>query len=156
MTRLARLAALIAAPLAVSSCSDPAPLYVDQAWVQLNANPQAPSSGYFTIHGGPEAVQLRDVRTEGALRIEMHDNAMKDGKMTMTPLAAVDVPAGTKVAFAPGGKHLMIFGINPAVAEEGKISLMFLFSNGDRLPVDATIKTAGGDTAPMNAMDHAH
>ena len=156
MMRLASFTAILAAPFALSSCADPAPLYVDQAWVQLNANPDAPSAGYFTVHGGPESVALRDVRTEGALRIEMHESRMQDGVMTMAPIPSVDVPAQTKLAFAPGGKHLMIYGINPAVVKEGKMSLMFIFSNGDRLPVDAAIKAVGAGSAPMNGMDHAH
>lgn len=157
--RLIHLATL-AAPFALAACADPAPLYVDQAWVQLNANPKAPSSGYFTIHGGPEDVTLRSVQTEGAINIEMHDSVMKDGMMTMTPIDSVAVPAKTKVAFAPGGKHLMIFSINPAVVKAGKMTIMFIFSNGDRLPVDATIRSAGGGAAPhdmgaMNHMEHA-
>lgn len=152
--RLLHFAAVLAAPFALAACADPAPLYVDQAWIKLNPNPEAPSGGYFTIHGGPEAVALRGVRTEGALRIEMHDNVMKDGMMTMVPIDSVEVPAETKVAFAPGGKHLMIYGVNPAVVKEGKLSLMFIFSNGDRLPVDAVIQKAGADDAPMNGMDH--
>ncbi|MCH4151664.1 MAG: copper chaperone PCu(A)C [Sphingobium sp.] len=159
--RLIRLAAL-AAPLALAACADPAPLYVDQAWVQLNANPDAPSAGYFTIHGGPETVTLRSIQTEGAIKIEMHDSVMKDGMMTMAPIDSVAVPAKTKVAFAPGGKHLMLFSINPAVVKSGKLGLMFIFSNGDRLPVDATIKAAGGtnggdhDMGHMNSADHAN
>lgn len=156
--RIVRLAAILATPFALSACADPAPLYVDQAWVQLNANPKAPSAGYFTIHGGPEAVTLRAIQTEGALRIEMHENVMKDGMMTMIPLDSVAVPAQTKVAFAPGGKHLMIFGVNPAVVEAGKLTMTMFFSNGDRILVDAAIKPAGtaGDPAAMNGMDHAH
>lgn len=154
--RLLHFAAILATPLALAACADPAPLYVDQAWIKLNANPEAPSSGYFMIHGGPEAVTLRGVRTEGALRIEMHDNVMKNGMMTMVPIDSVEVPAETKVAFAPGGKHLMIYGVNPAVVKEGKLSLMFIFSNGDRLPVDAVIQKAGAAEAPMNGTEHKH
>ena len=35
--------------------------------------------------------------------------------MTMTPLGQVSVPAGAAVAFAPGGKHLMLFDVAPQV-----------------------------------------
>lgn len=162
------LLAALAAPFALVACADPAPLYVDQAWVQLNANPKAPSAGYFVIHGGPEPVTLRSVQTEGAINIEMHNNMTKDGMMTMAPIDSVEIPAKTKVAFAPGGKHLMLFDINPAVVKAGKIGLMFIFSNGDRLPVDAVIKPAGGTALGgadhdmgnkamvMNHMDHAN
>lgn len=135
----------LAAPFALVSCADPAPLYVDQAWIRLNPNPAGPAAGYLVIHGGEEPVKLLRVSSEGAMRIEMHESAMKDGMMTMKPVENVDVPAKTEVKFAPGGKHLMIYDINPAYLEAGKLTMTMLFSNGDRLIVDAAIQKGGGD-----------
>ena len=42
----------LAAPLALAGCGDPAPSYVDQAWVRLSPNKDTPSAGYFVAHGG--------------------------------------------------------------------------------------------------------
>lgn len=146
-----------AAPLLLAACSDPPPLYVDQAWVRISPNPDTPSAGYFTVHGGEAAVQLRDVITDRALRVEMHESLHKNGKMTMQPIDSVDIPAKTEVAFAPGGKHLMLFGVNPTAVTQGKIPLTFLFSNGDRIIVDAAVQKAGaqapktGDAAEHGA-----
>ncbi|MGD9809763.1 MAG: copper chaperone PCu(A)C [Sphingobium sp.] len=150
--RLTSAVALFAAPFALVSCADPAPLYVDQAWVKTNANPEAPAAGYFTVHGGEQAVKLLRVTTDGALRVEMHESVMKDGMMTMEPMDSVDIPAKTDVKFAPGGKHVMLFGLNPAVAETGKLTFTMLFSNGDRLIVDAPIQQAGTDAGAMGNM----
>ena len=136
------------ASLALASCADPDPLYVDQAWIRLSAQPANPSSGYFVIHGGPEAVTLRSVTTEGAQRVEMHESMMAEGGvMSMKPVDSIAVPAGGKVAFAPGGKHLMIWAINPAIVKAGKLPMTFFFSNGDRLIVEAVIRQPG-DAAP--------
>lgn len=126
------------AGLVLAGCEDK-PLYVDKAWVRLNANAEAPAAGYFTIHGGSSPVTLRDVTTDGAVRVEMHDSQMKDGMMSMTPIKTVDVEKGQTVNFAPGGKHLMLWSINPTVIARGKITLTFIFSNGDRILVDAPI-----------------
>ncbi|MBB6122373.1 copper chaperone PCu(A)C [Sphingobium subterraneum] len=143
-----RFLAAFCAPFALASCADPDPLYVDQAWVGLSAQPNNPSSGYFVIHGGPEAVTLRSVTADGAQRIEMHESMMGEGgMMRMQPLDSVAVPAKGKVAFAPGGKHLMIWAINPAIVKDGKLPMTLFFSNGDRLIVDAAIRKPG-DAAP--------
>lgn len=133
--------------LALASCSQEKPVYVDKAWVQLNANPDAPAAAYFTVHGGSSGVTLRDVTTDAAQRLEMHDSQMKDGVMSMAPIKSVDVPVGKSVTFAPGGKHVMLWAINPAIIAQGKITLTFIFSNGDRILVDAPINKAGAAEA---------
>lgn len=155
LPRLKRLAALCVAlaPLSLGGCGDPPPLYVDQAYVRLSPNEKTPSAGYFTVHGGQTPVQLRDVITDRALRIEMHESMNAGGKMTMKPLQSVDIPAKTEVAFAPGGKHLMLWGVNPTAISQGTIPLTFLFSNGDRIIVDATIQKTGG-AAPADHGAH--
>ncbi|MEO8530090.1 MAG: copper chaperone PCu(A)C [Deltaproteobacteria bacterium] len=148
--------ALLAASFALTSCADPAPLYVDQAYVRAATSADAPAGGYFVIHGGPEDVKLRGVETEAALRIEMHQSMMKGGMMTMAPLDSVDVPAKTTVAFAPGGRHLMIFGLNPAAVSAGKLTMTMIFSNGDRLLVDAVVQKPGSSAPATPAGAAAH
>lgn len=150
--RLALTLTALAAPAALVSCANPSPLYVDQAWIQLNPNAKAPAAAYFVIHGGPKPVKLLDILTEGAVNVEMHDSVMKNGMMTMAPMSAVDVPAKTNVAFTPGGKHLMLFGLNPAVIKAGTLKMIFVFSNGDRLIVDAQIKKGGMARKDMGNM----
>lgn len=130
--------------MALSACSDPKPVYVDGAYVRLSPNPDNPAAGYLTIHGGSEPVTLRSIETDAAVRLEMHESAMQDGMMTMHPVETVDVPAGETVAFAPGGKHIMLWQINPQAVAAGKMEFRLIFSNGDRLLVDAVIQGPGG------------
>ncbi|MET0240708.1 MAG: copper chaperone PCu(A)C [Sphingobium sp.] len=137
--------------IALSAC-DKQPLYVDQAYVRLSPNPETPSAGYFTVHAGEAPVTLRDVTTEGAVRVEMHDSVMKDGMMSMAPVDSVDIPAKGVLRFEPGGKHLMLWSVNPAIAEKGKLTLTLIFSNGDRILVDAAVQKTG-EAAPGNASE---
>ncbi|HEX5536830.1 MAG TPA: copper chaperone PCu(A)C [Sphingobium sp.] len=154
--RFAPLAALTAlvAPLALVSCAEPQPLYVDQAWIRPNPNGQGPAAGYLVIHGGEAAVRLLRVTSDAAMRIEMHQSVTQDGMTTMEKIDSLDVPAKEKVTFEPGGKHLMIFNINPAAIQAGKLTMTLLFSNDDRLIVDAQIRDAGGAGAGTMSTDN--
>lgn len=148
----------LAAPLALSACGDPAPSYIDQAWVRLSPNKGTPSAGYFVVHGGDAGVQLRGVLTDYALKVEMHETISKDGMTTMERVESVDVPPKGQVAFAPGGKHLMIWGINDTAVSRGKMQFTFLMGNGDRLLVDAVIRKpeAAGAATASTADNAAH
>lgn len=134
---------ILSAPLLLVGCAEPQPLYVDGASISVAANADSPSAGYFTVHGGPEAVQLRAVTMDVAHRVEMHESVMDKGMMTMRPMEQVDIPAKSSVTFAPGGRHVMIFGLNPAVAKAGKADMTLIFSNGDRLIVTAAVRAQG-------------
>lgn len=143
-TLLPALASLIALT-SLSGCDKP-PLYVDQAVVRLSPNPQSPSAGYFTVHAGEDPVTLRAVTTDAAVRVEMHDNIMKNGMMSMVQLNSVNVPANGVLRFEPGGRHLMLWNVDQSVAQDGKITLTLLFSNGDRILVDAAVQKTGDAT----------
>jgi copper(I)-binding protein len=61
----------------------------------------------------------------------------------MVPMDSVDVPAGGTVEFAPGGRHLMLWTVDPGAASTGKITLKLYFSNGETLLVDAAVEKTG-------------
>ena len=141
----------LAAPLALTACGDPAPTYIDQAWVRLSPNKDRPSAGYFVAHGGDSATRLRGVLTDYALKVEMHESVEENGVMKMKPINSVDIPAKGTVTFAPGGKHLMLWGVNDTAISRGKMQLTFLLDNGDRLLVDAVIRKPEGATTATPA-----
>lgn len=141
--------------LAVAACAPARQLYVDQAWIRLSPNADMPSAGYFTAHGGEEDARLLSITSPLVLRVELHESMEQGGMATMKPLDSVTIPARGKVTFAPGGKHLMIWGINPGAVKQGKLPLTFIFSNGDRIIVDAVIRQPGeGTGAPPPRESH--
>jgi copper(I)-binding protein len=145
----------LAAPLALTACGDPAPTYIDQAWIRLSPNKERPSAGYFVAHGGDSATRLRGVLTDYALKVEMHESVEENGVMTMKPINSVDIPAKGPVTFAPGGKHLMLWGVNDTAISRGKMQLTFLLDNGDRLLVDAVIRKPEGAAATPAPSDNS-
>lgn len=139
--------ALLAALALLSGCgSRSAEPKVTHAWVRLPAVPGRPAAAYFTVTGGRSEETL--VRVESALvkRIEMHES-MGDGAgmMTMKPLATVTLPARTETTFAPSGRHLMLFDVDPIVTPGTAIPLRFGFASGATTEAEAKTVAAGED-----------
>lgn len=95
--------------------------------------PGAPTAGgYLTVtNTGSEPDTLVAVASPLAGKGEIHLMETKNGVMTMTPVAGVDIPAGGTVTLAPGGYHLMFITLSEPLKE------------GERLPVTLTFAKAG-------------
>ena len=66
---------------------------------------------------------------------------------SMKPIQQVRVPAGSDLVFAPGGKHVMLFDVNPGIKPGSPVPLLFTFADGQRITYKATAVGAG-DGAP--------
>jgi hypothetical protein len=51
----------------------------------------------------------------------------------MRPLDVVPLAAEGEVRFAPGGRHLMLYGVSPSLKPGGTSILTFTFADGSRL-----------------------
>ncbi|KQN29265.1 copper chaperone PCu(A)C [Sphingomonas sp. Leaf38] len=131
------------AAMALASCALPKELSVDGAWVRLGAVTGRPAAAYFTVHGGPTPATLISVTTDVAIKSEMHETMAKNGVTSMTPLARVEIPAKTDVAFAPGARHVMLFNMNPGIKPADRVMLTFAFADGTRILNNATVVAAG-------------
>lgn len=128
---------------------NPPDLHVDRAYVALSANADAPSALYFTVHGGPSDTKLLNVLIDSAQRYEMHESVKRGGMIEMKPLEYAVIPAGKDVAFKPGGKHVMVWGISKRAIEANKMPVIFVFQNGDRIVFDAQFQQPGADAPTM-------
>lgn len=133
---------------ALSACAPKGELSASNAWIRLPAVAGQPGAAYFTVQGGATADTLLAVSSRAALKAELHESMKGDhGMMAMAPLKDVAVPAGGKLVFAPGGRHVMLFSIGPAVKAGQKVPLALSFASGRTLQVDAQVVGAG-DPAP--------
>ena len=153
--------ALAATALTLTGCGEnlvgAKPLNVVSGHIVMGATPDRPAVGYFRVQGGPQPVQLVAVTADLAQRVEMHESVKENGVVTMKPLLRADVTAKGELVFKQGGKHLMIWNINPAAVRAGKLPMAFVFTNNnnERILFDLPIKqasAAGGDEGM--AMDH--
>lgn len=129
--------------LALASCGNPAATAVDGAWVRLPAVPGRPGAAYFALHGGSADATLIAVASPRVRRAELHES-MANG---MRPIVSVLVPAGGIVAFAPGGRHVMLFDLDPRLPPGSSAPLTLSFADGRTLGTTATVVGAA-DPAP--------
>ena len=133
----------LAATILMGCSTKPKETYVDHAWVRLGAVAGNPAAAYFTIHGGPNPQTLINVTTDVAVRSEMHES--QGG--AMKPVTGVPVPSGSVVKFQPGGRHVMLFSVNPGIKPAATLTLTLTFANGERILQKAGV-IAAGDPAP--------
>ena len=124
-------------------------LRIDRATVQLPTVPGRPAAGYFTLGGGTGS--LTSVASPLASRVEMHSNSMAGGVMRMDKLPSVMVRAGETVRFAPGGNHLMIYGLPATLKPGATVPLVFSFEGGKQVRAEALAVAPGGAAAGHGA-----
>lgn len=136
--------ALFAAALSGHAAERAAAPSVEDAWVRPSLAPGRPAAGYMVVVGGAVPDRLVAV-TSLAARVELHETmAMENGAMRMDATPSVPVPAGARVAFAPGGRHLMLFGLKPDMAD---VPLALHFASGRVVGTIAHAKLPGNEVA---------
>ena len=125
----------------------PPGILLSDARVQLPAVSGRAGVAYFTISqasGPPRAIAAVSVEMAG--RTEMHetmrlDEAKMDGAMTMKPVERVPLESGKSVEFVPGGKHIMLFDLDPKLRFEDSVELTVTFDGGDKATAKAKVTT---------------
>jgi copper(I)-binding protein len=147
--RLPLAVAAIFTALSLGGCTGKpaATLRAEEPWVRLSAVSGRPAAAYFALRGGAAADRLTGVESASATRAELHEGGMMEGMATMKPMAGIDVPADGRVAFAPGGDHVMLFGVDPAIRPGATLPLRLHFRSGAMVDAAARV-VAAGDPAP--------
>lgn len=119
----------------------PAPgISVDDPWIRAVPPGASATAGYLVLaNGGAADRVLESVSAGDGVRVEIHETTMADGVMRMRRLDGVTLPAGESVAFAPGGRHLMLFA-DPLPAAGSTVTLELRFADGEVLTVEAPVR----------------
>lgn len=156
---VALVAAAPAAPAFAHSVTVGA-LSLTDLWTRATP-PGAPSAvGYLTItNTGKEPDRLLSATSGAAAKGELHIMAVKDGIMTMGPVAdGIVIPAGGSVTLAPSGLHIMFITLKDGLKEGGRMPVTLTFEKAGKvdtfLHVLAISAKGPGDAAPhdMNNM----
>jgi copper(I)-binding protein len=119
---------------------------VEQAWVRLPAGSGQPGAAYFTVRGEAGTV-LIGVGSPKAGRIELHETRTEGGIARMAAVPRLPIPDDGALRFAPGGKHAMLFGIDPEVRPGDRIPLTFSFDPPFEVTAEAEVRGPAGNRA---------
>ena len=141
--------AIVALALAASACQAPRaqPLVtVENAWVRLPAVAGRPGAAYFTLDAAAPDILLEVTTPAG--RAEMHESMEQGaGMAAMRPLETLAIAEG-ETRFEAGGKHVMLYDVDPAVRPGGSVALTLRFSKAPAVTVDARTIGAGDPPPP--------
>ena len=98
------------------------------------------NAGYFEIDNGTSApVTLTQVSSTDFARIELHRTIIKNGMTRMMPAGSVTIAAQSRLEFAPGGYHLMLFHPARPLRAGDTVRLAFHFADESTIEVNAKI-----------------
>ena len=84
------------------------------------------SVGYFELTNHlPETVVLVGAHHPLIGAIEMHETVEREGMLRMRRLPQVEIQSGQTLRFEPGGKHLMLFRVEPTLQAPAVVTLEF-------------------------------
>ena len=142
------LISLAAAMLALASCSADPPepaVTVSDSWVQLPVVAGRPGAAYFKLSSNNDPTKLVSVTSSRIERIELHGTVEQGGIARMKPLTPEELvfPSDLEMSFAPGGRHAMLHGIDPAVRPGDRITLTFDLEPMGPVSADAEVRAFG-------------
>lgn len=149
------MAALLFVALTVWA-AEPAGVNVTDAWARPTFGQGRATAAYMTItNRGDEDDVLVAARSARAQSVELHQTSMSaGGVMQMREVeGGLPIPVGGTLKLASGGTHLMITGLDEALAAGGELALTLEFAHAG--PVEIVVPVRA--TAPAGAdADHAH
>ena len=121
---------------------------VIDAWMRALPPGQPTAAAYLTLKNpGAESRRLVGASVPMARSVEIHESRQVDGMWRMRRLEGLALPAGGSVTLAPGGAHLMLFGMKSPVREGDRLDVTLQFDNGETLDAEIVVKAIGADHA---------
>lgn len=151
-TTLTTLMAAAALTLAAHGAEPAAPaahantIVIDNAWSRATPKGATVGAGYFTVtNKGSVPDRLTGVTSAAADHAEVHEMAMKNGVMTMRPLAnGVEIKPGQTVQLKPGGNHVMMFGLKHPLKAGDKVKGTLTFEKAGTIEIEYAVQGIGG------------
>lgn len=121
-------------------------LQIAHPWSRALPPNAVTGAAYLVVHNqGKTEDRLLSAQTPRATKTEIHTMLQLGEVMRMQKLDSVGIPAGGETTLAPGGTHLMLFGLQmPLVAGE-RFPLTLQFEKAGKVDVEVLIEAAEPD-----------
>jgi len=126
--------------LAGGIASASAQIEVREAWSRATPPGHPTGAVYFElVNDARRGNALVGVSTDRAPRSELHQTLEDGGNSRMVHTPRVRIPAEGRVTFEPGGRHVMLMGLDTALAEGESYSIRLELEEGDAIPVEVDV-----------------
>lgn len=136
-----------------------ATLTIEQTWARA-LPPNAPAAAiYLTINNAGSVDRLLSARTSMAERAELHTTRQEGELLKMVAEEDVEVPAHGTLAFIPGGRHIMLLGLQKPLVAGEHFDLTLVFDKAGEREVRVDIREHAPDAAQAQGHgndSHAH
>ncbi len=130
--------------LAMTASASAAPLEITGAWFRALPG-KLPAGGYFNAQNtSTHDIAITGARSDGCGMLMIHQSSNKGGMSGMDMVDKVDVPAGGRIAFAPGGYHLMCTDPTPRMKIGARVPVLLSLSDGTAVAVAFAVRGASG------------
>jgi copper(I)-binding protein len=103
-------------------------------------------AAYFVVNNqGTTEDRLLSAQTPRATKTEIHTMLQLGEVMKMHKLDSVGIPAGGETKLAPGGTHLMLFGLQKPLVAGERFPLTLQFEKAGKVEVEVVIEAAAPD-----------
>lgn len=120
-------------------------LHIDHPVIRVASPASKTGAGFMTISNrGGVADRLLSVTTDASGRADLHGTVQQGNVMQMRAQSGgVAIPAGGKLAFAPGGLHVMFIGLKAPVPAGRMVKARLNFERAGAVDVMFKAEAAG-------------
>ena len=101
---------------------------------------QKSTAVYLTIiNNSRRAVDILSLNTDVAKKAEIHDIIEEGNIVKMKKINKLKIKKGENLFLQPGGKHIMLFGLNKRLEDKEKFLIFFETSNKKNISAEITV-----------------
>lgn len=105
---------------------------------------EAQAGGYVVLHNrGEQADTIIGIAADWAEGGMLHESRVEGGRVRMSHLAGLPVPARDSVVLRPGGIHVMLVRLRRMPVEGDTVAWTVRFASGAEVPVLAPVRPYG-------------
>jgi periplasmic copper chaperone A len=151
---------MVAAVLASSATAQgPTPpggaVQIEGVWARATPPAARTGAAYLTIiNPSREPDRLVGASSPAAAQAELHTHISEGNVTRMQQLQAVDIPAGGRVSFAPGGLHVMLVNLQTPLRDGTQFPLTLRFARAGEITIEVPVSRNAPISAPASGHRH--
>ncbi len=119
-------------------------IQIEHPWARATAATMPNGAAYLVLNDrGAEPDRLVSVASPIAERAELHTHLMDNGVMKMRQVDAIEISPGSPTTLAPGGLHIMLFGLKQPLTKGKAFPLTLTFEKAGSVTVEVDVQAAG-------------